>query len=166
MLSIWLNSLWGHCCQQNLLATVNVINCIYFIHCSLCDYSSLDYSLWWWSILIPSLQLMPPWLEVRAMKAWQAQRCLRSSVSGLCSFFASLTSSTSSALSSVTLTEQLLEFMHQLPAFANMTMSVRRELCAVMVFAVVERAGTIVLNDGEEVCKSKFMFQSLRKPKL
>lgn len=48
-------------------------------------------------------------------------------------------------------TEQLLEFMHQLPAFANMTMSVRRELCAVMVFAVVERAGTIVLNDGEEV---------------
>ncbi|KAB1281950.1 Rap guanine nucleotide exchange factor 2 [Camelus dromedarius] len=47
--------------------------------------------------------------------------------------------------------EQLLEFMHQLPAFANMTMSVRRELCAVMVFAVVERAGTIVLNDGEEV---------------
>ncbi|XP_078533130.1 rap guanine nucleotide exchange factor 2 [Lissotriton helveticus] len=41
--------------------------------------------------------------------------------------------------------------MHQLPAFANMTMSVRRELCAVMVFAVVERAGTIVLNDGEEL---------------
>ena len=41
--------------------------------------------------------------------------------------------------------------MHQLPAFANMTMSVRRELCAVMVFAVVERAGTAVLNDGEEV---------------
>uniref|UniRef100_H0V3A7 Rap guanine nucleotide exchange factor 2 n=1 Tax=Cavia porcellus TaxID=10141 RepID=H0V3A7_CAVPO len=49
--------------------------------------------------------------------------------------------------------EQLLEFMHQLPAFANMTMSVRRELCAVMVFAVVERARTIVLNDGEEVGK-------------
>lgn len=47
--------------------------------------------------------------------------------------------------------EQLLEFMHQLPAFANMTMSVRKQLCAVMVFAVVERAGTIVLNDGEEV---------------
>lgn len=43
--------------------------------------------------------------------------------------------------------------MHQLPAFANMTMSVRRELCAVMVFAVVERAGTIVLNDGEEVSR-------------
>lgn len=52
--------------------------------------------------------------------------------------------------------EQLLEFMHQLPAFANMTMSVRRELCAVMVFAVVERAGTIVLNDGEEVSRNRF----------
>lgn len=50
--------------------------------------------------------------------------------------------------------EQLLEFMHQLPAFANMTMSVRRELCAVMVFAVVERAGTVVLNDGEEVSRT------------
>lgn len=50
--------------------------------------------------------------------------------------------------------EQLLEFMHQLPAFANMTMSVRKQLCAVMVFAVVERAGTIVLNDGEEVSLS------------
>ncbi|XP_043917992.1 rap guanine nucleotide exchange factor 2 isoform X3 [Protopterus annectens] len=47
--------------------------------------------------------------------------------------------------------EQLLEFMHQLPAFANMTMSVRRELCAVMVFAVVEQASTIVLKDGEEL---------------
>ncbi|KAG9344093.1 hypothetical protein JZ751_012573 [Albula glossodonta] len=52
--------------------------------------------------------------------------------------------------------QQLLEFMHQLPAFANMTMSVRRELCAVMVFAVVERAGTIVLNDGEEVSARPF----------
>lgn len=56
-----------------------------------------------------------------------------------------------SSLSLYLFPEQLLEFMHQLPAFANMTMSVRRELCAVMVFAVVERAGTIVLNDGEEV---------------
>nr|XP_032825375.1 rap guanine nucleotide exchange factor 2-like isoform X7 [Petromyzon marinus]XP_032825376.1 rap guanine nucleotide exchange factor 2-like isoform X7 [Petromyzon marinus] len=47
--------------------------------------------------------------------------------------------------------EQMLEFMHQLPAFANMTMSVRRELCAVMEFAVVEHAGTVVLNHGEEL---------------
>lgn len=42
-----------------------------------------------------------------------------------------------------------------------MTMSVRRELCAVMVFAVVERAGTIVLNDGEEVCKSVYIYLSV-----
>ena len=67
-------------------------------------------------------------------------------------------------LSSVPLTEQLLEFMHQLPAFANMTMSVRRELCAVMVFAVVERAGTIVLNDGEEVCDSLLCSHQYRRP--
>lgn len=54
--------------------------------------------------------------------------------------------------------------MHQLPAFANMTMSVRRELCAVMVFAVVERAGTIVLNDGEEVCVA--VYSCTHKPCL
>nr|XP_056710278.1 rap guanine nucleotide exchange factor 6 isoform X6 [Euleptes europaea] len=47
--------------------------------------------------------------------------------------------------------EQLLEFMHQLPAFANMTMSVRRELCSVMIFEVVEQAGTIILEDGKEL---------------
>lgn len=48
--------------------------------------------------------------------------------------------------------------MHQLPAFANMTMSVRRDLCSVMVFEVVEQAGTIILHDKkevthEEICK-------------
>ncbi|KAJ3589000.1 hypothetical protein NHX12_009850 [Muraenolepis orangiensis] len=47
--------------------------------------------------------------------------------------------------------EQLLEFMHQLPAFANMTMSVRRDLCGVMVFEVVEQAGTVVLHDKQEL---------------
>uniref|UniRef100_A0A8C5F8U9 Rap guanine nucleotide exchange factor (GEF) 6 n=1 Tax=Gadus morhua TaxID=8049 RepID=A0A8C5F8U9_GADMO len=47
--------------------------------------------------------------------------------------------------------EQLLEFMHQLPAFANMTMSVRRDLCGVMVFEVVEQDGTIVLQDKQEL---------------
>uniref|UniRef100_A0A4W4HGN6 Rap guanine nucleotide exchange factor (GEF) 6 n=1 Tax=Electrophorus electricus TaxID=8005 RepID=A0A4W4HGN6_ELEEL len=47
--------------------------------------------------------------------------------------------------------EQLLEFMHQLPAFANMTMSVRRELCTVMVFEVVEQAGTVMLRDKQEL---------------
>ena len=33
----------------------------------------------------------------------------------------------------------------------NMTLAIRRALCAVMVFAVVEAAGTIVMNDGEEL---------------
>ncbi len=47
--------------------------------------------------------------------------------------------------------EQLLEFMHQLPAFANMTMSVRRDLCSVMVFEVVEQASTVVLHNKQEV---------------
>ncbi|XP_038941863.1 rap guanine nucleotide exchange factor 6 isoform X12 [Rattus norvegicus] len=47
--------------------------------------------------------------------------------------------------------EQLLEFMHQLPAFANMTMSVRRELCSVMIFEVVEQAGAVILEDGQEL---------------
>lgn len=47
--------------------------------------------------------------------------------------------------------EQLLEFMHQLPAFANMTMSVRRELCRVMVFKVVEQAGTVILHHHQQL---------------
>lgn len=81
----------------------------------------------------------------------QACACVHSL---LLAFFFLLTSFVSS---SVPPAEQLLEFMHQLPAFANMTMSVRRELCAVMVFAVVERAGTIVLNDGEEVCDGLYI---------
>lgn len=32
-----------------------------------------------------------------------------------------------------------------------MTLATRRALCAVMVFAVVEKAGTIVMKDGEEL---------------
>ena len=36
-------------------------------------------------------------------------------------------------------------------AFSNMTLSMRRELCAVMVFAVVDKADTVVLNDGEQL---------------
>ncbi|XP_045464379.1 rap guanine nucleotide exchange factor 2 isoform X5 [Harmonia axyridis] len=47
--------------------------------------------------------------------------------------------------------ETLLEFTQHLTAFTNMTMTVRRELCAVMVFAVVDKAGTLVINDGEEL---------------
>lgn len=93
-------------------------------------------------------QPVPSWLEATGAKDCQVH-CL-SSLSPLSvrtvAYHPYLLSS-----SSPTFAEQLLEFMHQLPAFANMTMSVRRELCAVMVFAVVERAGTIVLNDGEEV---------------
>lgn len=38
-------------------------------------------------------------------------------------------------------------------AFANMTMNVRQELCAVMVFAVVEKAGSVVMENEEEVCR-------------
>ncbi|XP_071455604.1 rap guanine nucleotide exchange factor 2 [Hetaerina americana] len=47
--------------------------------------------------------------------------------------------------------ETLLEFTQHLKAFTNMTLAVRRALCSVMVFAVVEKAGTIVMNDGEEL---------------
>lgn len=46
--------------------------------------------------------------------------------------------------------EILLEFTQHFKAFTNMTLTVRRALCAVMVFAVVEKAGTVVMNDGEE----------------
>ena len=42
-------------------------------------------------------------------------------------------------------------FLFYLQAFANMTLATRRALCAVMVFAVVEKAGTVVMNDGEEL---------------
>lgn len=47
--------------------------------------------------------------------------------------------------------ETLLEFTKNLKAFTNMTLTVRRELCKVMVFAVVEKGGTMVMNDGEEL---------------
>ncbi|KAJ8976255.1 hypothetical protein NQ317_001889 [Molorchus minor] len=47
--------------------------------------------------------------------------------------------------------EALLEFTQHLKAFTNMTLAVRRALCSVMVFAVVEKAGTTVMNDGEEL---------------
>lgn len=51
--------------------------------------------------------------------------------------------------------------MHQLPAFANMTMSVRRELCSVMVFEVVEQAGAVILEDGQEVGQQIVILTSL-----
>lgn len=47
--------------------------------------------------------------------------------------------------------DTLLEFTQHLKAFTNMTLSVRRALVATMVFAVVEKAGTVVMTDGEEL---------------
>ncbi|CAL4156065.1 unnamed protein product, partial [Meganyctiphanes norvegica] len=47
--------------------------------------------------------------------------------------------------------EILLEFTQRLRSFSNMTLSVRRAMCQAMVFAVVEEAGTILMNDGEEL---------------
>nr|CAB3265438.1 rap guanine nucleotide exchange factor 2-like [Phallusia mammillata] len=45
--------------------------------------------------------------------------------------------------------EILLEFTKSLRAFSNMTEPIRRALCKVMVFAWVEKAGTVVLKDDE-----------------
>lgn len=45
----------------------------------------------------------------------------------------------------------LLENFQHLPAFANMTLATRRELCKVMVFAIVEKSNTIVLQNGEQL---------------
>jgi Rap guanine nucleotide exchange factor 2 len=45
--------------------------------------------------------------------------------------------------------EAILEFLLHFPAFANLTLHVRRELCKVLVYAQVEKAQTIVMNDGE-----------------
>ena len=36
-----------------------------------------------------------------------------------------------------------------LKAFSDLTLHIRRELCKVLVFAHVEKAQTIVMNDGE-----------------
>ena len=47
--------------------------------------------------------------------------------------------------------EILMEFTHTLEAFSDMTHAVRYNMCAVMVFAVVDKQGTIVMNDGEEL---------------
>jgi len=47
--------------------------------------------------------------------------------------------------------EILMEFTHTLEAFAGMTQAVRTKMCSVMVFAVVDKADTIVMNDHEEL---------------
>ena len=36
-------------------------------------------------------------------------------------------------------------------AFSNMTVAMRRELCAVMEYKVVEKAGTVLYNDGDVI---------------
>jgi len=43
----------------------------------------------------------------------------------------------------------ILDFLTIFPAFANLTSHVRRELCKVLVYAQVEKAQTVVMNDGE-----------------
>ena len=46
----------------------------------------------------------------------------------------------------------------ELQAFANMTLNVRKALCAVMVFAVVEKGNSVVMDDGEEVGRNTLGF--------
>ena len=41
--------------------------------------------------------------------------------------------------------------MRALKAFSNMTQSVRRALCAVIVYSCVDLAGSVVLGDNEEL---------------
>ncbi|CAF0898116.1 unnamed protein product [Didymodactylos carnosus] len=45
--------------------------------------------------------------------------------------------------------EAILEFLQHFPAFVNLTLHVRRELCKVLIYAQVEKANTVVMNDGE-----------------
>ncbi len=47
--------------------------------------------------------------------------------------------------------EVLLEFARHLRAFGGMSTEVRRALVRAMVFAVVEKAGTVVMTHGEEL---------------
>ncbi|CAF1173023.1 unnamed protein product [Rotaria sordida] len=45
--------------------------------------------------------------------------------------------------------ESILEYLLHFPAFTDLTLHVRRELCKVLVYAQIEKAHTIVMNDGE-----------------
>lgn len=47
--------------------------------------------------------------------------------------------------------EDLLEFVEHIPVFADLSFGVLRELCAVMSLEVFDDAGTIILNDGDEL---------------
>lgn len=45
----------------------------------------------------------------------------------------------------------LLDFVQQLPAFSKLTHNIKVEMCKVMVFAVVDTAGAVVMSDQEEM---------------
>lgn len=45
----------------------------------------------------------------------------------------------------------LMDFMQHLPAFSKKSHNIKVEMCKVMVFAVVEKAGAVVMSDGEEM---------------
>lgn len=45
----------------------------------------------------------------------------------------------------------LMDFMQHLPAFSKLTHNIKVEMCKVMVFAVVDKAGAVVMSDGEEM---------------
>ncbi|CAF0742965.1 unnamed protein product [Didymodactylos carnosus] len=45
--------------------------------------------------------------------------------------------------------EAILEFLQPFPAFLDLSLHVRRELCKVLIYAQVEKANTVVMNDGE-----------------
>jgi Rap guanine nucleotide exchange factor 2 len=44
-----------------------------------------------------------------------------------------------------------MNFMQAMSAFANMPAQAKRDLCRCMVFALVERAGDVVMKDGEQL---------------
>lgn len=41
--------------------------------------------------------------------------------------------------------------MQQMPALASLPLSIKRQLCLKMVFAVVAEAGTVILQDKEKI---------------
>jgi Rap guanine nucleotide exchange factor 2 len=45
----------------------------------------------------------------------------------------------------------LLDFMQQMPALACLPLSIKRQLCLKMVFAVVSDVGTVILQHGEKI---------------
>lgn len=41
--------------------------------------------------------------------------------------------------------------MHQMQALANLPLSIKRQLCLKMVFAIVPEAGTVIMRYGERI---------------